>query len=146
MKRALIDCAVAKEAKGDPIFVAIFRSERQSSGKRNVRPDNRVPAVHVILFVEKVHRAAKSLSAAGRLSEKFGHTRVGAGSARQGVAVIAISSNNVIVGTDGSDRADHNGFLADVEVAKAADLLRLILLARAFLETANQQHHREHLD
>src|SRR6266446_1970487 len=31
-------------------------------------------------------------------------------------------------------------------MAEAADLLRLILLARAFFETADQQHQREHLD
>jgi hypothetical protein len=31
-------------------------------------------------------------------------------------------------------------------MAKAADLLRLILLTRAFLETPDQQHQREHLD
>ena len=43
--------------------------------------------------------------------------------------------------------APHNDrFLADVKMAKAADLLRLILLTRAFLETPDQQHQREHLD
>ena len=43
-------------------------------------------------------------------------------------------------------RADNDRFLSDVKMAEAADLLRLILLARAFLKTPDQQHQREHLD
>src|SRR5262249_39424838 len=42
--------------------------------------------------------------------------------------------------------ADHDGLLTDIKMTEAADFLRLILLASAFLETPNQQHQREHLD
>src|SRR5213079_3619595 len=37
-------------------------------------------------------------------------------------------------------------FLADVKMTEAANLLRLILLTRAFFKTPDQQHQREHLD
>ena len=60
--------------------------------------------------------------------------------------MIAVSGDDVIIVADGGDRAGHNCFLADVEVAKTANLLRLILLAGALLKTPDQQHQREHLD
>ena len=60
--------------------------------------------------------------------------------------VVAIGGDEVIIGPRRRDRAGHDRFLADVEVAEAADFLRLILLTRALLETADQQHRREHLD
>src|SRR4029450_7384188 len=60
--------------------------------------------------------------------------------------MIAVGGDNVVIITNGSDSAGHNCFLTDVKVAKTADLLRLILLAGAFLKTPYQQHQREHLD
>src|SRR5260370_4019560 len=60
--------------------------------------------------------------------------------------VITISRDDVIVITDGCDRAGHNRFLADVKMTKPSDFLRLILLAGAFLKPPDQQHQREHLD
>src|SRR5207248_2732702 len=66
--------------------------------------------------------------------------------AGESVCVIAIGGDNIIVVTRSRDRTAHDGFLADVKMAKSTDLLRLILLARAFLKTPYQQHQRQHLD
>src|SRR5215471_7997209 len=60
--------------------------------------------------------------------------------------MIAISSDDVIIRPHASDRPDDDGFLPNVKMAKAANLLRLVLLTRAFLKAPNQQHEREHLD
>ena len=68
----------------------------------------------------------------------------GASSARERVRVIAVSRDEVIVRTRGGNGADHDSFLSDVKVTKAADLLRLILLAGAFFKAPDQQHQREH--
>ena len=62
------------------------------------------------------------------------------------MTVIAVSSDDVIVIAHRRDSAGDDRFLPDVKMTKSADLLRLVLLARAFFETANQQHQREHLD
>ena len=86
------------------------------------------------------------MRATGGFAEKFRHAGVRARAASERVRVIAIGGDQVIIGPRRGDRADDDGFLADVKMTKAADLLRLILLARALLETPNQQHHREHLD
>src|ERR1700719_789830 len=108
--------------------------------------DDRMPSVHMIFLVEEMHRAAKSLRAATGFPEEFRHAGVRAGSARESMTVVPIRGDNVIVIPDRGNGANDNRFLSNVQVAEAADLLRLILLARAFLETPNQQHQREHLD
>ena len=48
------------DAKRNAIFISIFARERQSGRERNVRTDNSVPAVHVILAIEEMHRAAET--------------------------------------------------------------------------------------
>src|SRR3954463_2687979 len=62
------------------------------------------------------------------------------------MGVVAISGDEIIIVPCGCECAGYNRFLSDVKMTKAADLLRLILLTGAFLETANHQHQREHFD
>jgi hypothetical protein len=50
--------------------------------------------------------------------------------------VVAVSGDDVIVGPGRRDRAGNDRFLADIKVTKAADLLRLILLAGTLLKAA----------
>ena len=83
---------------------------------------------------------------ARRFAEKFRHAGIGARAARQRVRMIAISRDDVVVRPRGRDSSNDDRFLSNIEMAKAADFLRLILLTRAFLETPDQQHQREHLD
>ncbi len=146
MERALVDRAVAEKAERDPIFAAVFCRESHPRGERDVRGDDRVPAVHVALLVEVMHRAAETARAARRLAKKFRHAGIRTRAAGERVCVIAIGGDQVIIRPGGRDRARDDRFLSDVKMAKAADLLRLILLARAFFETPDQQHQREHLD
>ena len=60
--------------------------------------------------------------------------------------MIAIRRDDVIVWARRGDCAGDDGFLPDIKMTEAANLLRLILLTRTFFETPDQQHHREHLD
>jgi hypothetical protein len=54
--------------------------------------------------------------------------------------VITVCRDDVIIRTHRSDGTGHHGFLANVEMAKATNLLRLILLTCAFFEAPDQQH------
>jgi hypothetical protein len=54
--------------------------------------------------------------------------------------VVAVSRYDLIALFQGHLHADDDGFLADIEMAKAADRTHPIELARFFLETPNQQH------
>ena len=51
--------------------------------------------------------------------------------ARERLPVIAVGGDHVVVGTEHRDRAGANGFLADVEVAEAADLAERVRLGRS---------------
>src|SRR4051794_6894532 len=62
------------------------------------------------------------------------------------MSVVSIGRDEIIILSRSRKRTNHNCLLANVKVAEAADLLRLILLAGAFFETPDQQHQREHLD
>src|SRR5580700_8395545 len=93
-----------------------------------------------------MHRAAQAARTTRLFSKKLGHARVRARPARECVAMIAVSGDDVIVRSHGCDRSCDDRFLANVKVTKAADLLRLILLTRALFKAADQQHEREHLD
>src|SRR5439155_12816352 len=138
--------AVTKEAERHAIFVPVLDRKSQSDRQRNVCGDNGVATVHMALLVEKMHRAAQSTRAAGRFSEELRHARVRAGATRKRMSMIPVSGNDVVIVAHGRHRTGHDCFLANVKMAKTADLLRLILLARAFLKTPDQQHQREHLD
>src|SRR4051794_6305585 len=140
MKRALVDRAVAEKAKRNSILFSIFAGKREAAGQRNVSPDNGVTAVHVPWFVEVMHRAAKAAGHAGLFSEELGHASVGRCSTRQRVGVIAVSGDDVIVIAHSGNGADDDRFLPDVKMTETTNLLRLILLARAFLETPDEQH------
>src|SRR5437868_4938163 len=99
-----------------------------------------------MLLVKKMHRTAEAARTTGVLAKKLGHAGIGAGAAGEGVGVIAISGDDVIIEAGGGDGAGDNRFLPDIKMTKTADLLRLILLAGAFLEAPDEQHQPEHLD
>ena len=140
MEGTLIDRSITEKAERDAIFATVFDGESQSHRQRNVSGDNGVTTVHVMFLVEKMHRATQAARTAGFFSKKLRHTGVRACAASKSVSMIAVGGDNVVIITNGSDSAGHNCFLTDVKVAKTADLLRLILLTGAFLETPNQQH------
>ncbi len=100
--------------------------------------DNRVTTVHVILPIKEMHRAAQASRTTGFFSKKLRHARIGARAASKSVRVIAISGDDIIIVAHGCDCAGDNGLLTDVKMTKSADLLRLILLAGAFLKTPDQ--------
>src|SRR5438105_2751834 len=83
-------------------------------------------------------RTAQASRTTGFLSKKLRHARIGARAASKSVRVIAISGDDVIIVAHGRDRAGHNSLLTNVKMTKTADLLRLILLAGAFLKPPDQ--------
>ena len=56
------------------------------------------------------------------------------------MAVIAIAGDDLVARYEGELHADHDRFLADVEMAESADQAHAVHLARLLLEPADQQH------
>ena len=73
-------------------------------------------------------------------SGQFGHHALGFHSAGQHVPVVAVSGYDLIALLQGHLHADDDGFLADIEMAEAADRTHAVELAGLFLEAADQQH------
>ncbi len=112
----------------------------QAAAQGVLSADDGVPAEHGVGFVEHVHGAALALGAAGDLAVHLRHAVVGVHPAGQGVAVVTVGGDDGIVVVGGADGADGGGFLADVDVAEAADLGLLVGLHGAFLEAADEHH------
>ena len=88
-----------------------------------------------------MHRPALALGRAADATGQLGHDlfRVHAGA--QHVAVVAIAGDDLVVALAHTLLNAHgHGFLADIEVAEAADQNHAVQLARALLETANENH------
>ena len=103
--------------------------------------DDRVAAQEVLLGVEEVHRAPLALGAARRLAEQLGHARAWSiHAAGQGVAVVAVGGDDVIVVAEHADRTDGHRLLAAVLVEEAADRPLLVHHLRPLFEPADQQH------
>ena len=146
MKSALIDCAVSEKTKRQAVFVSVLAGEGQPAGERDVGADNRMAAVHVMSLIEKMHRSAQTARATSFLTKKLSHTSIGRRPASESMGMVAICRNEVIIVADRCNRARDDGLLSYIEMTEAPDLLRLILLTRAFLKTPNKQHQPEHLD
>ncbi len=93
-----------------------------------------------------MHRAALALGAAGDLAVELGHEGLGVHADGDGMAVVAVGGDDVIVLAHERAGADGDGFLADVEVEEAADLAGIIDREAALLEAADAHHLAVELD
>ena len=93
-----------------------------------------------------MHRAALALGIAAAPAGELGHHALRIHAAGQHVTVIAVAGDHLIAIAFGHFHADDDGFLADVEVAEAADQAHAVHLAGLLLETADQQHLPERVE
>ena len=112
--------------------------------ERHLRADDAVAAVEAMLDAEHVHRPALALGDAGLAAGQLGHDHLGVDAVGEHVAVVAIAGDDAVL----ADRhrrlqPDRDRFLADVEVAEAADQAEAVELPRALLEAADEQHLRD---
>lgn len=136
----LVHRAVAEVAQHDAIFLAVFNGPAEAHRQRNVAGNNGVPAEKIAFMVEKVHRATLAMRAAGGLAVKLGKERMNIAAAGDGVAMVAVRGNNIVVGAHRADAADGNCFLTVIKMAEAADFLLLVRLSAACFKLANQGH------
>ena len=71
---------------------------------------------------------------------QFGHHALGVHSAGQHVPVVAVSGYDLIALFQGHLHPDNDGFLADIEMAEAADGAHAVELTGLFLKAPDQQH------
>ena len=141
MDAPLVHGAVAEVADADPVFVAILDGEGDAGRQGDMAADDGMAAEEALLRVEEVHRAALPLGAAGHLAEQLGHGGLGVHAPRQGMAVVAIGGDHVVIFPEDPDRAHRNRLLAAVLVEESPDLVPfLVEHLRPLLEAADQHH------
>ena len=97
MELALADAAVAEDAHRHAIFVLELRAEPEADGHRHVCGHDRVAAEEALRGVEDVHRAAAPAVRPIDAGEELGHDAVGVESPRQGVPVVAVVGEDVVL-------------------------------------------------
>jgi hypothetical protein len=137
---ALVRRAVAEIGQADKIIAAIAVGKGETGSERDLGANNAVAAEEVLLLAEHVHGATLALGIAAMASGQFGHHALGFHSASQHVTVVPVTGYDLIALFQGHLHADDDGFLADIEMAEAADRAHSVELAGLFLETPDQQH------
>jgi len=141
---ALVQGPVAHVAQGNLVLTSVLRGPGQAAAQRVLAADDGVAAVHGVGLVEHVHGPAFAFGTAGDFAVHLGHAGVGVHAAGQGVAVVAVGGDDGVVVVRGPDGAHGGGFLADVDVAEAADLGLLVGLHGPLFEAADHHHVVEH--
>ena len=137
---ALVDGAVAEEAEHYLIVAAVLDGEGDAGGDAQLTADDGVAAHEVELRAEQMHGPALALAAAGGLAHQFGHHFVAAHASGQGLAMVAVVGDDVIIVAQGVDGADGDGFLAVIDMEKAFDVASRVLAFRLSLELTDELH------
>ena len=143
---ALVDRAIAEVAEAAAFAAEVFEAVGEAEAERGLAGDDAVAAPEVLVRREEVHRAALAFRAAGLFAEHFRHALVHAHADGEGVAVVAVGGDEVVIRPAERDGADGDGFLADVEVEEAADFAALVVFQAGLLEAADADHLGKQLD
>ena len=137
---ALVGRAVAEIGERDVAVLAILVGEGEPGAERHLRADDAVAAVELLLLGEHVHGAALAARIAAAAAGQLRHDALRVHAGRQHVAVVAIAGDDLVAVLHRHLQADDDRFLADIEMAEAADQAHAVELPGLLLEAADQQH------
>src|SRR5213082_801856 len=75
---------------------------------------------------------------------QLGHHGGGRHAPRQGLTMLTVRRDHVVVVPQGRERPDRDGLLPDVEMAEPADLAERVRLGGLLLEATDQEHLAQH--
>ena len=146
VKCSNVDRGFAEETDAYFVVALVLAGEGETRGQRDVSSNNSMAAHEAALDVEQVHRAALALRATGGLAEQLRHYGFRRDALDERLPMFAVGTDDVVVVPQRCERTDRDCFLADVEVAEAADLTEGICFRRLFLKATDQQHLPQHLE
>src|SRR5581483_3823634 len=85
----------------DLVGLLVLGGEREAGGERERLADEGVAAHEVHAWIEDVHRAAAAARGAGLLAVELGHHLARRRAGLDGVDVVAVAGNDVVVATLG---------------------------------------------
>src|SRR6266581_376799 len=140
MKRALINSGFTEEAESYLICLSVLAGESHPGRRRNLPANDCMAAEKIQLAAEQMHRAPFASRTAARLTIEFGHHGIRRHALGNRLAVLPITCQDVIVGTDGRNRADADGLLANIQVTETANLSQRVRLRALFFKAPNEKH------
>src|SRR5262245_56678987 len=137
---ALVRSAIAEIGHADRVVTSVTIGEGKPGAERDLRADDAVTAVEVLLLAEHVHGAALALGVATLPAGQLGHHALGIHAAGEHMPVVPVACYDLVTLLQGHLHPDDDGLLADIEMAEAADRAHAIELAGLFLKAPDQQH------
>ena len=137
---AFVDGPVTEEAQDHLVIAAVLNGKGDAGRYAELSTDNGVAAHEVQLGAEQVHGAALALAAAGDLAHQLRHNFVAGHATGESLAVVPVMGHDVVVGAQGVDGSDGDGFLAVVDVKETLDVASGVLPFRLSLKLSNELH------
>src|SRR5690606_31767754 len=125
---ALPHSAVAHVANAECAGLPVFFGERDSGTERDLSPYDSVATKEIVFLIKYVHGTALALGDPRRFAIEFGHDELRVCAQRHRMRVVAIGGYPLVVLLQRGSRAGRAGFLADIQVAEAADFLLSVQL------------------
>ncbi len=127
VEATLVDSTVAHETHGCSGEAFVFEAVGETETERCLTSNDAVTAPVVFVRSEEVHGPPLPFRAAGGFPEQLGHAFIHVHADGEGVAVIAVSGDDMIVGPHEGAGADGDAFLSDIEMEEASHLACLIV-------------------
>ena len=128
MVSALVHRAVAHETERAAFQTFVFEPVSESQPERCLTADDSVSAPVVFVGSEKVHRSALATRATGGFSKKFCHAFIHAHSHSEGVSVVAVGRDDMVVFTHERNGSHGYRLLPDIEVEESTHHALVVIL------------------
>src|SRR3569623_1942759 len=138
---ALVVRGVAEEADRDLVGLLHLDGLGHADRERERTADQRVAAHEMMFDVEDVHGAAAAFARSRLFSVELGHHLFGIGAAFDGMHVVAITGDHIVVTrTRRLQHAVAAGLLAGIKMEESTDLALHIGFVAALLKTPREKH------
>lgn len=137
---ALVRGTITIEGKRSSFLFPILLREGETASKGNLGADDTVATIEIGVLLVEMHGSALPAGAPSLAAHELRERGDEVAAACEVGAVIAVRGDDGIGAGDGGLHPDGDGLLAVVEVAEAADQLRLVQRVRRDLRAAHGGH------
>src|ERR1700720_983846 len=140
MKGALVDCAIPKITEAASAEPFVLEPEGEAQAERRLAADDPMTTPVILVRGEEMHRAPLAFGAPCGLAEELRHTGFHVHANGQGVSVVAVGGDDVVIVPQKRDRADSDSLLARVKMEKATHFSQVVIFERGLLEPPDPEH------
>ena len=128
MVGALVHRTVAHETERAAFQTFVFQPISESQTEWRLAADDSVSAPVVLIGSEKVHRTALATRATSGFSEKFCHAFIHAHSHSEGMPMVAVGRDDMVIFTHQRNCSHSHRLLPDIEVEESTHHALVVIL------------------